>query len=348
MRAGPSEKELSTATSWLPRVQSWLGGTLLDGDIPVLSGRLTWDASNNVPDQLKMTVPRFDGRKDYLPSTPDAALARFGQQLDVTIRVGGVDVRMGRYLIVDWSSDESVIQVTAAGLLQIAVDARLLEPTSPRDDGTLRSEFIRLLPGQVSAQFAGGVVDRPIARSMSWDENRIDALWDIADAWPAVLRPDAWGQVIVKPPVQVSPFPVLSVSDGERGTLVSVPRSDTRDGAYNIIVARSSADGVDAQAIAQVTSGPMGVSTYNPVPRFYSSPLLTTVDQCQATANAMRDEAGRRSSILKVTMAPDPRPELDDTIGVTREGVLNLGVVVAVDMPLTVRDGDMRVDVGVF
>jgi len=328
-------------------VQSWLGGTLLAEDIPVIGGRLTWDASNNVPDQLTMTVPRFDGITDYLPATADAPLARFGQQLDVTITVAGVDVRMGRYLIVDWAYDESTIRVTAAGLLQIAVDSRLLEPTAPRDDGTLRSEFLRLLPQQMSVQFDGGLVDRGIPRSMSWDENRIDDLWEIAEAWPAVLRPDAWGQVLVKPPVQPSITPLLSLTDGEGGTVIAVPRADTRDGAYNIIVARSSADGVAASAVATVTSGPMNIATYNPVPRFYASPLLLTDAQCQATADAMRDEATRKSSILQVTMAPDPRPELDDTVGVNRDGVLDLGVIVAVDMPLTIWDGDMRVDVGI-
>lgn len=347
MRLGPSERALATAASWRPRVQSWLAGRLLDDEIPVTGGRLTWDASKNVPDQLTMTVPRFDGITDYLPSTPDAPLARYGQQLDVTITVAGVDVRMGRYLIVDWSYNEKSIQVTAAGLLQIAADSRLLEPTGPREGGTLRSEFLRLLPAQIAAQFAPSLADRPVPRSMSWDEERIDALWDIADAWPAVLRPDAWGQVLLKPPVEPTPFPVLSLTDGDGGTVVSVPRADTRDGAYNIVVARSSADGVDAQAVAQVTSGPMNVATYNPVPKFYASPLLLTVPQCQATADAMRDEAGRRSSVLQVTMAPDPRPELDDTVGVTRDGVLDLGVIVAVDMPLTIWDGAMRVDVGI-
>lgn len=348
MRSGPEGGRLANAVSWRPRVASWLSGVLLADELPVLGGRLTWDASRNVPDQLRMTVARFDGLRDYLPLEPDAPLARYGQQLDVTITVDGVDVRMGRYLIVDWSYDEDTIEVTAAGLLQIAADSRLLSPTSPRDDGSLASEFVRLLPEQMSAQFASGLVDRPVPAAMSWDESRIDALWDIADAWPAVLRPDAWGQVLVKPPVVVSADPVLSVSDGVGGTVVSVPQVDTRDGAYNIVVARSTADGVDAQAVARVTSGPMAVSTYNPVPKFFPSPLLLTVDQCQAAANAMRDESTRRSSVLKVTMAPDPRPELDDTIGVTRDGVLRLGVVVAVDMPLTINDGEMRVDVGVM
>lgn len=347
MRAGPSDSTLAGAVSWRPRISSWLSGVVLADEIPITSGRCTWDASSSVPDQLEITVPRFDGLMDYLPTKPDSPLARYGQQLDVTLTVDEFDVRLGRYLIVDWEYDESVIKVTAAGLLQIAADSRLLSSTAPRDGGSLRSEFLRLLPEQMSAQFDQSLVDRACPSSMSWDEERLDALYDIADAWPAVLRPDAWGQVLVKPPVEVSADPVVSLTDGEGGTIVSVPRGDTRDGVYNIVVARSSADGVDAQAVARVTSGPMNVATYNPVPKFYSSPLLTTVEQCQATANAMVVTSTRKSSTLKVTMAPDPRIELDDTIGVTRDGILNLGVVTGVDMPLTVSDGDMRVDVGI-
>lgn len=348
MRNGPSVKALATAASWRPKVSSWLAGSLLADTLPVLSGRLVWDSSNKVPDRLTMTVARFDGLRDYLPLTPDSPLARFGQQLDVTITVAGVDVRMGRYQIDEWDYDESVISVTAYGLMQIAADYRLLSPTSPRDGASMVSEFVRLLPEQMSAQFDPALSDRPIPSTMSWDDERLDALWDIADAWPAVIRPDAWGQVLVKPPVEVSPTPILSLTDGEGGTVVRVPRGDQRAGGYNIIVARSSADGVEASATAYVTSGPMNVATYNPVPKFYSSPMLLTVEQCQATANAMRDESTRKSSVLKVTMAPDPRPELDDTIGVTRDGVLDLGVIVAVDMPLTISDGEMRVDVGVL
>jgi len=348
MRNGPSADLLAAAVSWRPKVSSQLAGVTLAESLPVLSGRVVWDAGNKVPDRVTMKVARFSDGRDYLPTAPDAPLARYGQQLDVTVEVAGVDVRLGRFQIDGWDYDEETVSVTGHGLLQIAADSRLLETVSPRTDGTLVSEFVRMLPPVMSAQFAAGLVNRPVPSSMVWKEERLENLWAIADAWPAVLRSDAWGQVVVRPPVTVSPAPALSVTDGEGGTVVSVPRSDERAGSYNIVVARSSADGNDSFAIAQVTSGPMNVATYNPVPKFYASPMLETAGQCQATANAMRDEVTRKSSVLKVTMAPDPRPELDDTIGVTRDGVLDLGVVVAVDMPLTIYDGPMRVDVGVM
>lgn len=347
MRNGPSDSALASAVSWRPRVSSWLAGALLAEDIPVLSGRVTWDAGQKVPDAVTIKVPRFDAGRDWMPMTSDAPLARYGQQLDVIVVVADIEVRLGRFLIVDWDYDEATITVKGAGLLQIAVDSRLLDPTSPRDDGTLKSEFSRLLPPQMSAQFDTSLVDRQCPGSMSWDEERIDALWDIARAWPAVLRPDSWGQIQVNPPVE-SGTPVLTVKDGEGGTVVSVPRADSRDGAYNIVKASSSADGVTASAVSYTTSGPMSVSTYNPVPKFMASPLLLTDEQCLAAANAERERSLRKSSVLKVTMAPDPRLELDDTVEVLRDGFRDWGVVVAVDMPLTVSDGDMRVDVGVL
>lgn len=347
MRVGPDDASLASAVSWRPKVSSWLSGVLLAADIPVVSGRVTWDAGQKVPDAVTIRVPRFDGAQDWLPTSSDAPLARFGQQLDVTVVVADVEVRLGRFLIVDWEYDESTITVKGAGLLQIAVDSRLLEPTAPRDSGTLKSEFARLLPPQMSAQFDGSLVDRACPASMSWDEERIDALWDIARAWPAVLRPDSWGQIRVIPPVE-SGTPVLKLTDGEGGTVVSVPRGDTRDGVYNIVKASSSADGVVASAVSETSAGPMAVATYNPVPKFMSSPLLLTDAQCLAAANAERERSLRKSSVLKVTMAPDPRLELDDTVEVLRDGFRDWGVVVAVDMPLTINDGAMRVDVGVL
>lgn len=351
MRTGPSSTVLASAASWGSQVSSWLGGRMLLDTIPIISGRVTASTTTNVPDSLKMTVARHvvvDGRTvDLLPLTPEAPLARYGQQVSVTLQVAGVDTRLGQFQIEDWDYDEDTISVNAAGLLKIAADARLLEPTAPRTDGTLRSEFLRLLPSGVTAQFSG-LTDRAVPQSMAWDEDRLKALYDIADAWPAVLRMDEWGQVRVLPPPSGEGAPVLSLTDGVGGTVVSMPRKDTRQGAANIMVVRSSADGVEASAVAQVTSGPMAVATYGAVPTFYSSPLVSTNEQCLAVAQARLPQVQRASSVLAVEMAPDPRIALDDLIEVVRDGAQHWGLVVGVDIPLTVGDGAMRVDVGVL
>lgn len=398
MRVGPSGSVLASAASWGCRVSSWLGGRLLAGDVPVLSGRASATTGKVVPERVAFTVPPRtveSGRTvDWLPGDPGAALGRYGQVVDVTVQAGGVDTRIGRYLITGWEEqDDGSIRVDGSGLLHHAEEDRLLTATGPRDDGTLMSEFLRMLPGYMTASFAVGLVDRPVPRTMEWDENRLDNLYKIADSWPARLRTDPWGQVVVSPPLPELPVPVLTLLQGERpapsrqytindlfpiddlfplddrfpgvrvrlpdgpplrGTVLSAPLSDSREGAYNVFVARSSADGVEEQADAKVLSGPMDPSgPYRPVPKFYASPLLVTREQCQAAADAMRDESVRRSRVRRVTFAPDVRVDLDDPVeiitgvGTSRE-VRDYGYVIGYDHPLTVTDGPSRADVAVF
>lgn len=358
MRLGPSARVLSAASSWQCLSSSWLGGRVLADVVPLTRGRVTWSTSRRVQADLKLTVPRFTveaGRTvDWLPTGPQAALARFGQVLDASILAEGVAARLGRFLITEWKQTDGAIEVSAAGLLQTAADDRLLTATAPRDDGTLKSEFLRLLPGYMTAQFHPALQDRACPKGMEWSEDRLAALYEIADAWPARLREDSWGQVQVLPPLTpITTKPVVSLTDGVGGTVITAPLTDTREGGYNVFVARSSAPDVDAQAIAQVSGGPMDPNgDYRPVPKFFASPLLLTEAQCLAAAITMRDESVRSSRIRRVTMAPDPRIELDDPVelivdkGTVRE-TRDWGRVVGVDMPLTVADGDMRVDVAI-
>ena len=359
MRVGPSERVLASASSWGCRVSSWLGSSLLAGDVPVLSGRVSAVGSQVVPERLTFTVPPRTveaGRTvDWLPRDPLSPLGRFGQTVDVTTMAGGVDTRIGRYQITNWDEqDDGSVQVSAAGMLQFAEDDRLLTATGPRDGGTLKSEFLRMLPGYMTAGFHQALQDRAVPKTMEWDENRLDNLYKIADSWPARLRTDAWGQLHVLPPLPAYASPVLTIRDGPGGMLISAPTADTRDGAYNTFVARSSADGVEAQAVATVQGGPMDpTGPYRPVPKFFASPLLLNQAQCLAAAVTMRDEQVRQTRIRKVTFAPDPRPELDDYVEIiTGHGgavpFRERGYVVGYDLPLTHADGPSRVDVAVW
>lgn len=357
MRPGPSSTVLAAAASWECKVSSWLGGVVLADSIPA-TGRAAWTVTQQVPEALDLRVPRFsveDGREvDWRPSSPDSPLARFGQVLDVTITAAGIDARLGRYLITDWKDLGGVIQVSAVGVLQLAADDRLPAPMAPRDGGTLKSETQRLLPSTIAAQFAAGLVDRACPKAMEWPEDRLGALYEIADAWPARLRTDSWGQVQFLAPLPADAVPVLSVTDGEGGTVVSAPTSDSRDRGYNRVVARSSADGVDAQGIAEVTSGPMSVTgPYGVVTRFFASPLLLTEAQCIAAAQSLLADAVRPTRTLQIEMAPDARIELDDAVeAITEKGEptqsRDWGYVTGVDLPLTVSDGPARLNVAIF
>jgi hypothetical protein len=356
MLAGAPTEVLSGTCGWRPAVSSWLGGRLLAADVPIAQGRVLARADQKIPERLAFTLPRHDGR-DWRPGRQvDHPLARFGQELQVSIVVTSTvtgreyETRRGRYLITDWDDpDDGTIQVVALGRLRRVADAGLTSPTQPGPGATLMSEARRLLPPGMSAAFDPALADRPCPAGMAWSEDRLAALQEIADAWPALLRTDEWGQVVYRRPLPAVPIPVLTLRDGERGTLASAGRSDTREGAYNQVVARSSTAGAaDVQAIAEQTTGPMAVTgEYGPVTKVWSSPLVATAAQALASAQTMLANSLLPASSIPVICAPDPRIDLDDPVEILRDGERTWGYVTGYDLPLTVADGDMRVDVGV-
>lgn len=329
MRPGPPNEVLAGTVEWSCRVSSWLGGTLLAESVPVASGRVTASTTLGVLARLSLTVPRFDGR-DWRPGPAvDHPLARYGQELDVTVLVtssvtGQVwETRVGRFLITDWEDDDAgSIAVEGEGLLRRVADDKLPAPVQPRAGGTLVSEARRLLPVGMGASFDPALVDRACPPGMSWSSDRLAALGEIADAWPALLRTDEWGQVTFRAPLPEVPTPALTLADGERGTLVRAPRSDTRSGAYNRVIVRSSAsEAPDVQAIVDQHTGPMRVDgPYGVVAREWSSPLIRDAGMAQASGRTMLRSSLLPTQTVPVVCAADPRIDLDDPVQVLRDG----------------------------
>lgn len=361
MREGPPDEVLAGAPIWRPRVTSWLGGQMLAAEVPIRSGRVTGKADQEVIEELSITVPRwaaptpggdvFDWRPGADPGHP---LARFGQFLDVSIVVESVatrqvwETRIGRYQIKGWDDDDAgTITVKGESLLARARDDKLTKLTSPV--GSLASEARRLAPAGVGVSFDPALVDRACPSAMSWSKSRMENLREIADAWPALLRVDSWGQYVFRAPLPDVPAPVLRLKDGKGGTLVSAPRADSRDGVPNVVVASTgnSAE-ADVQGIAMLTSGPMSVNgPYGIVVKEWSSSLLQNRVQAQAAARSMLESAARPAQSVPVRIAPDPRIEIDDPVSISRGDDSPLwGWVTAWDLPLTADGGDMRIDVG--
>ena len=266
---------LSSAFAWEARVDSWLGQTWL-GRVPVKAGSVTWTTSQQVQGTLSLTVPRIggvgqdEGARDWTPLAPDSPLATMGQVLHVQVTVASLvstdrwDIPLGRFLITQWEVGATDIRVTGKSLLQRLEDDRLTSPTVPYSGGTLGSELRRLVGGHMGVIVSDALTNRPCP-SMSWGESRIDAAYEIADAWPARLREGPDGVLYVLPPVPaITERPETTLTDGEAGTVIGVTRQGSRAGIFNRIVARGQEQD-DAgqprfQAIGRAPSGHHPVS----------------------------------------------------------------------------------------
>ena len=356
-------EELQTL-QWEPVVSSWLGPRFL-GDVPVLSGKVTWSRLREVQGSLELVVPRsapeHEGEdfRDWSPAgDPTHPLSHHGQTLAVAVRVtttvtGRTWLRpCGRFLISRWQVGYDTVTVTGLSVAcQKIVDDRFQSPQPTLGGGTFASELRRLVPPAIGMTIDQSLVDRGVP-AMAWPESRMSAVQEIAATWPARLRESGDGMMRVLPPVgEWSPGVVLT--DGESGTVVEASPEGSRDGIYNIVVARgqSSSDaGIpDFQDVAEQKTGPYATSTYGPVVRFFSSPLITSQNAALQTAKTLLARELAPATTLPVVCASDPRIDLDQPVTVRSQDpdgttVERYGWVSGYTLPLT-HAGDMTLDV---
>lgn len=370
MRDGPSDEQVAGALQWQPLVSSWDSlGNLLADQIPVTSGNLAADVTQAIPERLTFYVPAWADGMSWIPTGFDHPLAKFGQQINLTIivtaPVSGMQwaVPIGWFPIQDWDYDDGpdsgLIEIECTGILQLANDDTFTTPVVPRSSDTFVSMITRLMPNGVPVNFDPALVDRALPQSFQWDvdTSRLSAIYDVADAWPARVRTDQFGTVQLLPILDVTPSVILTLTDGPKGTLIGSPTSDTRAGIFNVYpVAGSLTDDsslAPVTSVAQVQGGPLDPSTYGRVvAQTFSSPLITTQAQADAAAVAKLQQSLRGSLNRAATILPDPRVDLDDAVQVLQnpqglqDTLSTRGYVNGYTLPLVVTDGAMTVNVG--
>ncbi|MFB7288970.1 DUF5047 domain-containing protein [Actinacidiphila glaucinigra] len=318
------------------RAESWLDGDLLSDEIPVATGGEERDSSLTVPERITLTVPRRDRGVSWDPTDPEHPLASYGQQIriDYGVDLGGHMewVNRGWFLVDQSGADGDTVNVQLLGLLSLVEEAKFVAPFQP--SGTLASTVQALVEPALTVQIDGALVDRSVPVGMQWDEDRMGGLNEVLDAWPAVPRVHQDGYLLVEPPSSGG-TPVMNITDGAGGTVVRWQSSNSRDGAYNCVVARGeTTTGTQIQGVAYDTdsASPLrsdGPFNQLPVPYFFSSPLLTSVAQCRAAAAAtllrLRRSAART---LAVTMVPHPGLMTGDVVSVTGAGLTDQPCVI--------------------
>lgn len=332
--------------------ESWRDGILVADEIPIASGGEEVDRSLRVPERATFTIPRYADGVDWTPSTDDAPLAANGQRLHVKLGVGLSQGRVEwfarrRLLIQESDADGDSVQVSAVGLLSLIDEARLVSPYQP--NANLSNALRGLLEPALSVLIDAALSDRATPAAVNWDEDRLGAVLEVLDAWPAQGSVDPEGYLRIGAVTQ-STAPVLAITDtGSSATLIESAGSSTRDGAYNAVVARGTqSDGAQIQGVAYLTTGPKAYGgSFNPlaVPKFFSSPLLTTIAQCNAAAATIAARLARENNReYKVAMVPHPALQEGDVVSLTSSplglaGVL--GTIERLTLPYTPSDGGM-------
>lgn len=334
------------------RASAWLGDELLADDVPVAGGQEEVDRSLRIPERVTLEVPRLEQGVTWDPAGDTTApLAPFGQTLRIDLGVDlgrqGVEwLRRGEFLISTTELQGDTVAVEAVGLLTLIEEARFVSPFQP--SGTFASTVKALVEPALTVEIDSALTDRNVPASLQWDEERLDGLWELLDAWPADahVRPD--GVLYVSDPPTLLPESQYDLTDGVGGTVIQWSSGATRDGAATVVVARGqTADGTQVQGVAYDTAAASPLrygGPFNPlpVPFFFFSPLLVTNAQCTKAANTILARLRRSAAhMLTASIVPNPALQAGDAVAATGAGLTAADTVMeAYRLPYNAERGD--------
>jgi hypothetical protein len=338
----------------------WVADVIVNGqrvmqDLPCTAPDFTDDDSQQVQSTGSLTfVYQGDFADSIAPTGIPDVLSPFGTQVWVYVLVQdgpafSERVLMGQYLVT------STPKVNTSRMLfmgkpivvgdQITVDLSDLlygvqvnkfdVPGSPPSLASTWGEVQRL----TGLPLTRTVPDGPISSTVAYQEDRLQAVYDLAnyslDAVPYVT-PD--GTISMRP--NVWPDPVDVLASGDDGNLIDVSRSLTDESVFNAVVVRSydTTNGAAILASGEITTGPLrtrepdgSLSPFRRRPTFYSSQFLTTKAQAQDYVRRWLPRVSQLTGVeVVLTETFNPLRELGDVLTVHEVGNDFTGRIVSI------------------
>jgi hypothetical protein len=272
-------------------------------ELGILGGDVTLDGTAEIQRTLQLTTVG-----DLWPRRGSDLLAPYGNEIFVRRAVDlGPDLTplwfpLGYFRINTPEQDDAPdgpIRLSCQDRMAGIVDGRLLAPRVFAGSRTTQSVFEELV-GEIYPDaviiFDSSAMDT-LGRPLVAEESRYQFLRDIADSLGKVMFWDGQGFLRVEDAPDPG-IPVWTVHAGDNGVQLQVSRALTRVGVYNAVVATGEAgDSDDPVRAVAVDANPLSPTffggRFGKVPRFYASPLLTTVGQASlAAANMLRRSIG--------------------------------------------------------
>lgn len=318
-------RALTTSHGISTKVNVLYGGKVVAEDVPFVDGTVKVERGSETRRSLSLSIA--DPRQ--FPKKESDLFSVYGSRIYVERGIRYMDgtterVPLGLFVITGVSGNihTGPLSITAAGL-EILLKRVLFESAQSTKGYVSAAAFIK---DMIAAKAPGeSFVDRSTVGAVglatkTWDAGTDvwSALSEVATSVGAELFCDANGTFTLKDIPQVSNVPlsaVWDVSAGEGGVMVSAEMELTADDVYNrVIVTGENAEDNKApvKATATITAstdplrygGPFGRVTYR-----YSSSLITTTSQANATAVALLER--KRQANRSVTLGTVPNPALD-------------------------------------
>jgi hypothetical protein len=352
------EEQLTSSYTYITNAQSLRRTTILSDNVPIASGSLTYNRDQTIPESLELTVPKYDGATDWNPVSNSHPLSPVGQQISLRIGVyvNGIPewLQQGWFPIIETKTSDTTVSVSCRGILNLIDEAKFTAPFTP--SGSFETTIRKLVEPAITCLFDPLLTDRAIPIGMHWDEDRLRALTEVLDAWPADAEATADGYLYIHVPVDESTLTsadsVWSLTDDAiTGTVIGWTGETSRSNFYNAVVARGE-DSAGNQIQAVIYDSDKSSATYRfgkfsalPVPYLYSSALLTTLAQCQAAAaNIMARKKRAESRKLSFQCIPHPALRLGDAVLVTSSELGFTSLLATIEsytLPLSPGDGAM-------
>ncbi|MEV6287396.1 DUF5047 domain-containing protein [Kribbella sp. NPDC051770] len=296
-------------------------------EVPILGGDVQAASTAKIRSTLNLTTSH------EWPKNAAGLLAPYGNEVFVErgIKYGNGRtefVGLGYFRINNPEQEEAPVgevDLTATDRMSGIVDGRFLYPRQFAGSMT-RGALVELLVTEVypDAEIewdTPSLAAQTLGRTIVAERDRYQTLQDLVTSLGQVGYFDYRGVFVVRAAPTVTGSPSWTVDGGANGVLVKMSRSITREGIYNVVVATGEATDTAPPSLAAVADlNPASPTRYGsrfgPVPRFYSSPFITTNEQARSAAAVLLRKSLGLPYQVDLESIPNPALEPDDVIKV--------------------------------
>lgn len=325
-------------------------GILIEQGLPISAGSVTVDEGSQVRRSAQLTVadPTLD------PESVIDLLAPFGTELLIQrgIRFGEGDVELAplglfRIESAGRSSWTDGVAIQAADRSKAVADARFIGPWSTPGGSQVRDEIARLITDALPDVEFYDLTDNDAPTSPGvWERDRWPAIESLAKSIGAEAVFDPLGRAVLRPVATNADEPVWTIDAGPRGVMLDVTTGLSREGVYNAVVATGERPNNEppVTGYAFVQSGNLAWGgPFGKVPRFYTSQMISTLEQAQSAARAILARSSGFSRTIDPVSVVNPALDVGDAVEIVLpDGRRYRHIVRSLTIPLS-EDGQMNV-----